>query len=86
MPARSLASAGMPHSKPAWRYRASTGWFCMKPYVSPDVWANRCHTRSSSVIGSRTGAVNEPLRHTLVSANDGMYQRTGSLSSKRPCS
>ena len=28
----------------------------------------------------------EPLRHTRVSANDGMYRRTGSLSSNRPCS
>ena len=55
MPARSVASAGVPHSKPAWRYSASTGWFCMNPYVSPDVWANSCQTRSSSVIGSRTG-------------------------------
>ena len=76
----------MPHSNPAWRYSASTGWFCMNPYVRPDVCDGRCQMRSSSVIGSVTGATVEPLRHTRVSANDGMYRRTGSLSSNRPCS
>ena len=42
--------------------------------------------RISSVTGSVSGRTDEPPRHTRRSLNDGMYQRTGSLSSKAPSS
>ena len=85
IPSRSVSS-GTPHSKPAWRYNASTGWAYMNPYVSPAVWLNSCHSCIGSTCGSSTGRCEEPARHTLVSANAGRYLATGSLSSKRPCS
>ena len=47
---------------------------------------NRCQTRISSVTGSVSGRTDDPPRHTRSPANDGMYQRTGSLSSKAPSS
>ena len=58
----------------------------MNPYVSPLVWVNRCHTRISSVTGSVSGRTAEPPRQTRSRSNDGMYVRTGSLSSNPPCS
>ena len=50
------------------------------------MWANSCQTCIVSVIGSSTGALTLPARHTLVSLNAGMYLCTGSVSSKRPSS
>ena len=50
------------------------------------MWANRCHSRIGSVIGSRTGEVTLPARHTLVWPKLGMYLATGSFNSNAPSS
>jgi hypothetical protein len=50
------------------------------------VWVIKCHISICSVIGSRTGDVADPERHTRASANSGRNLLTGSFSSKRPSS
>ena len=58
----------------------------MNPYVSPLVWVNRCQIRISSVIGSVSGRTASRRATRAGRLNDGMYRRTGSLSSNTPCS